>query len=47
MGAYYSSLPSGCVTVIRNGISYSQCGSTWYQPVYSGNNVQYMVVAAP
>jgi hypothetical protein len=47
MGAYYSSLPSGCVTVVRVGINYSQCGSTWYQPVYSGSNVQYVVVQAP
>ena len=47
MGAYYSSLPTGCVTVVRVGVSYYQCGSTWYQPSYSGNNVQYVVVAAP
>jgi hypothetical protein len=47
MGAYYSSLPTGCVTVVRVGVNYSQCGSTWYQPVYSGSNVQYVVVQAP
>ena len=47
MGAYYSSLPTGCVTVVRVGVNYSQCGSTWYQPVYSGSHVQYVVVAAP
>ncbi len=47
MGSYYASLPGNCVTVVRVGINYSQCGSTWYQPVYSGANVQYMVVAAP
>jgi len=47
MGSYYSSLPSGCVTVMRVGINYSRCGSVWYQPVYSGANVQYMVVSQP
>jgi hypothetical protein len=47
MGAYYNSLPGNCVTVVRVGINYSQCGSTWYQPVYSGSNVQYVVVQAP
>ena len=47
MGAYYNALPGGCVTVVRVGINYSQCGSTWYQPVYSGANVQYVVVPAP
>ena len=47
MGSYYSALPSGCVTVVRVGINYSRCGSVWYQPVYSGANVQYMVVGEP
>jgi len=47
MGSYYASLPSGCVTVVRVGINYSRCGSTWYQPTYSGANVQYVVVAEP
>ena len=36
--------PSGCTTVIRNGIAYSQCGSVWYEPRYSGNSVTYVVV---
>ena len=36
--------PSGCTIVIRNGISYSQCGSVWYEPRYSGNSVTYIVV---
>ena len=47
MGAYYSSLPSGCVKVIRVGVTYYQCGANWYQPTYSGNNVQYVVVQSP
>ncbi len=40
----YSLPPTGCTTVIRNGISYSQCGTVWYEPRYSGNNVTYVVV---
>jgi hypothetical protein len=47
MGSYYSTLPGGCVTVVRVGINYSRCGSTWYQPIYSGANVQYQVVVEP
>ena len=43
----YSLPPSGSTTVIRHGISYSQCGSVWYQPQYSGNNVTYIVVNQP
>lgn len=40
----YTLPPSGCTTVIRNGIAYSQCGSVWYEPRYSGNSVTYVVV---
>jgi hypothetical protein len=47
MGSYYSALPAGCVTVVRIGINYSRCGSTWYQPSYSGATVQYQVVSEP
>ena len=47
MGAYYAALPTGCVTVPRGALTYHQCGSVWYQPVYSGANVQYVVVPAP
>jgi hypothetical protein len=47
MGAYYNSLPTGCVTVVRVGVTYYQCGSSWLQPSYSGSNVTYVVVAAP
>ena len=47
MGSYYNSLPAGCVTVVRIGINYSRCGSTWYQPIYSGATVRYQVVSEP
>lgn len=47
VGSVVYSLPSGCTTVIRAGISYRQCGSVWYEPRYSGNDVTYVVIEAP
>lgn len=38
---------TGCVTQIVGGLSYTQCGSTWYQPQMSGTNTTYVVVNAP
>jgi hypothetical protein len=47
VGSVVYSVPPSCSTVIVNGISYSQCGSTWYAPRYSGTTVEYVVVNAP
>ncbi len=47
VGSIINTLPSGCTTVIQNGISYSQCGNVWYEPQYAGNNVTYVVVNTP
>ena len=47
VGSIVNTLPSGCTTVIQNGISYSQCGNVWYEPQYAGNNVTYVVVNTP
>lgn len=47
IGSMVNTLPPQCVTVIRYGVSYYQCGSTWYQPTYVGTSVQYVVVVAP
>jgi len=47
VGSIVSSVPPSCSTVIVNGISYTQCGSTWYQPQYAGTTVQYVVVNPP
>jgi hypothetical protein len=39
-----TSLPYGCsVTRIRGGITYYYCGSIWYEPVYEGTTVVYIV----
>lgn len=47
VGSVVASVPKSCVPVLVNGISYQQCGSTWYQPQYVGTSVQYVVVVAP
>lgn len=47
VGSIVNTLPSGCTTIVTNGVSYRQCGSTWYEPRYSGNNVTYVVIEAP
>jgi hypothetical protein len=39
-----TSLPYGCnVTRIRGGVTYYYCGGIWYQPVYQGTTVIYIV----
>ncbi|WP_322058145.1 DUF6515 family protein [Paraburkholderia sp. J63] len=47
VGSIVHSLPPSCSSMIVNGVTYQQCGSTWYQPQYSGTTVQYVVVNAP
>ncbi len=45
VGSYYHALPpSGCTTVIKNGVSYHYCGSVYYQQVWQGNDVVCVVV---
>jgi len=37
-------LPYGCsVTRVRRGTTYYYCGGIWYQPVYQGTTVVYIV----
>lgn len=44
LGSYYRTLPPGCTTVVRAGVSYYYCGSVYYQQTWSGNDVVYVVV---
>jgi hypothetical protein len=44
--ARLTALPPGCVSTVYGGVSYQQCGSTYYQPVYDGPNLVY-VEASP
>ena len=47
IGSVYYSLPSSCVVVVDDGVTYHQCGSTWYQPQFVGTETQYIVVSPP
>ena len=48
VGTMASALPpSGCSAVSVGGIGYQRCGPNYYQPVYQGSSVQYVVVAPP
>ena len=47
IGSIAYSVPPSCVPVVVNGVTFQQCGSTWYQPRYAGSSVQYVVVTAP
>lgn len=47
IGSIVRQPPANCVPVVHQEITYQQCGSTWYQPQYSGTNVQYVVVSPP
>ena len=48
VGSVVNSVPSsGCQSVVVNGMGYTQCGATWYQPQYAGTQVTYVVVNQP
>jgi hypothetical protein len=47
IGSVVYRLPPSCTSAIVNGVTYQQCGSTWYQPQYAGSNVTYVVVNPP
>ena len=47
IGSMVNTLPPSCSSVVVNGIAYQQCGSTWYQPQFSGGNTSYVVINAP
>ena len=38
-GAIITTLPGGCTTTVMNGVTVSQCGSTYYQRVSNGYQV--------
>jgi len=47
VGAIVSTLPPSCNTVVTNGVTYRDCGGTYYAPRYDGPNVVYEVVSPP
>ena len=47
VGSMVHTLPPACTVAVVNGITYQNCGGTWYQPQYAGTSVQYIVVNPP
>ena len=45
--ASFRSLQCASSTVVVNGVTYHNCGSSWYQRGYSSGSVTYIVVNAP
>jgi hypothetical protein len=43
----FESLSCSSTTVVAGGVTYYNCGSTWYQRSYGGGSVTYVVVNAP
>ncbi len=43
IGMSVYSLPAGCTARVRGGVTYQYCGGAWYQPVYQGTQVVYVV----
>jgi hypothetical protein len=46
-GSAVYSLPSSCASTEVNGVTYMQCGSTWYRPEFEGTTTSYVVVSPP
>ena len=47
IGATVMSLPPSCSTLVVNGLTYYNCGGTYYQAAYDGPNLVYVVVEPP
>ena len=47
IGSMTRTLPPSCAMTVVNGITYQNCGGTWYQPQYAGSQVTYVVVNPP
>jgi len=47
VGSVVHTLPPSCASVMVGNVAYQQCGSSWYQPTYSGTTVNYTVVNPP
>jgi hypothetical protein len=47
IGTVVSTLPPQCSGLVVGAVTYQSCGGGYYQPVYQGSGVQYVVVNAP
>ena len=47
IGSTTKEKPSDCQQTVSNGQVYMNCNGTWYQPIQSGGQTQYQVIAPP
>jgi hypothetical protein len=47
IGSMVNTLPPSCTAIMANGVSYQQCGNTYYQPQFVNGNTTYVVVNHP
>jgi hypothetical protein len=47
IGSVVNTLPPSCTTVVAGGITYQQCGNTWYQPQFVSGDPAFVVVKSP
>jgi len=47
VGTVMQALPPGCTSVTVNGKNYNDCGGSFYQAAFQGNNLVYVVVQKP
>jgi hypothetical protein len=47
IGTVVQALPAGCTSMVVNGVSYSNCGGSFYKAAFQGNNLVYVVVPKP
>lgn len=47
IGTVVQALPDGCQATVSKGVSYSNCGGTYYRAAFQGSNLVYVVVEKP
>jgi hypothetical protein len=47
VGSTAPALPGGCIPSSVKGVSYYQCGTTWFRPYFGSSGVYYKVVVPP
>ncbi len=47
IGTRVAALPGGCRNIVVNGATYYNCNGAYYQPMYDGPNLVYVVVPQP
>jgi hypothetical protein len=47
IGSRHTHLPPSCTFYDRHGRTYYNCGGVYYQPMYSGPDVVYVVIDRP